>query len=95
MAVAIGGLAPDWGFFPLAFSAGLVWRPSPPPVHLHCSEVLDAAGPPSRAGLGFSGWLGLLLAFALGLVAGRVWGTFVPVWRFRRAARVPPQPLFG
>ena len=90
MAAGAFAFPAEWGYLPLSFAAGLVWRPAPQAVHLHCPTAVDCPGSSPRG----SGWLGLLLAFSLGLLAGRVWGTLAPVVRFRRAARVPPRPLF-
>ena len=85
MALAGVALPGDWGWLPLAFSAGLVWRPSPPAVQVLCPE--SAAAPTASRGFSF---LAVLAAFAAGLALGRLWGFFGPSARFRRA----PRPLF-
>ena len=92
MAIAGLHLPGDWGWLPLAFSAGLIWRPPPaPPVQVLCPEAAGTGVPASR---GF-GALTLLAAFLAGIVAGRLWGSFAPAaQRFRRAVRIQARPLF-
>ena len=93
MAIAGFALPADWGWLPVAFSAGLIWRPAPPPpVQILCPDSTGGVCPASR---GF-GVFALLLAFLLGLAVGRLWGFLASSGpRLRRAARAPPQPLFG
>ena len=90
MALAGVALPADWGWLPLAFSAGLVWRPAPPAVQVLCPESAAVV----TASRGF-GVFSLLAAFLAGIVAGRLWGSFAPAaQRFRRAVRIQARPLF-
>ena len=71
--MAFAGLAlpADWGGITAAFSIGLLWRPAPPPVHLHCLGVGEPAerdeAPASRS------VPDVLLAFVVGVALGRLW----------------------
>ena len=63
-------LPPHLGVAALAFCAGLLWRPAPPPVHLHClgGEAVELQQP------SFVGWAAELgAAIAFGLLIGWVW----------------------
>ena len=89
--MALAGLAlpVDLGSLAAAFSVGLLWRPAPPPVHLHC----PAGGAQAEQSVAPSGRSvpEILLAFAVGVACGRLWSALAAHLRpgFRR-----PRALF-
>ena len=91
MAVAGVQLPADWGYIPLAFGAGLLWRQPVPAVHLHCPVVEEAAAV-AAAGGGFS-WWAIALAVGLGLCLSRVFclGAALPRARQVRALFAEPR----